>query len=184
MFSHNDLLEKAERSLQFDEYDQLNLVLLPLMGNIDNRSQMAVNALNLAGIIEDEKRQRYLMACIIGIADKFLDDEYIEKFTEVINMSRIFQAIINKAREEGEKQGKKEGIKEGEIIRSQKYIQKFLLRKFGLKSIELKLKIKQLNDLEVLDFVMEELFAVTDWNEAVAIINDGIRSLPENDEKE
>ena len=106
-------------------------------------------------------------------------------------MSRIFQAIINKAREEGEKQGKKEGkkegvkegIKEGEILRSQKDMQKFLLRKFGLKSSELKPKIKQLNDLEVLDLVLEELFGVTDWNEAVAVINDGIRSLPENDEK-
>ena len=192
---YNDLLEKAKRSLQFDEYDQLNLVLLPLMGNIENRSQMAVNVLKLAGIIEDEKRQRYLMACIIGIADKFLDDRYIEKFTEVINMSRIFQAIINKAREEGEidgkkegkregkKEGKKEGIKEGGILSTQKVMQRFLLRKFGLKSSKLQQKIKQLNDLEVLEFVLEELFAVNVWDEAVAVINDGIRSLPEEKEK-
>ena len=157
--------------MQFDEYDQLNLVLLPLMGNIENRSQMAVNVLKLAGIIEDKKRQRYLMACIIGIADKFLDDGYIEKFTEVVNIPRIFQAIINKAREEGE------------ILRSQKVMQKFLLRKFGLKSTKLQQKIKQLNDLKVLDFVLEELFAVTNWDEAVAVINDGIRSLTEDNKK-
>ena len=172
---YNDLLEKAKRSVQFDEYDQLNLVLLPLMGNIENRSQMAVDVLNLAGTIKDEKRQRYLMACIIGISDKFLDDAYVEKFMEVINMSRIFQAIIVRAKEEGKK--------EGEILSSQRHMQKFLLRKFGLKSSQLKPKIKQLDDLEVLDFVEEELFAVTNWEEAVAVINDGIRSLPVKDDK-
>ena len=136
-----------------------------------------------------------MIACIIGISDKFLDDEYVEKFMEVINMSRIFQTIISKAKEEGEKEGKiagkregiregkKEGIKEGEVLRSQKDMQKFLLRKFGLKSSQLKPKIIQLDDLEVLDFVLEELFGVTNWEEAVAVINDGIRSLPVKDEK-
>ena len=184
---YNDLLDKVARSVQFDEYDQLNLVLLPLMGNIENRSQMAVNALNLASIIEDEKRQRYLIACVIGIADKFLDDAYIEKFMEVINMSRIFQTIINKAREEGATEGKiegkKEGKKEGKIELSREFIQKLLFRKFGLKSSQLRPQVAKLNDLAVLDYVLEELLAVTTLDEAAAVINDGIISLPNDEEK-
>ena len=64
-------------------------------------------------------------------------------------------------------------------IEAKKYqdvIQKFLSRKFGAKSFDLQQKVLRMTDLETLDFVLEELFAINTFEEAKAVINDGIAS--------
>ena len=57
--------------------------------------------------------------------------------------------------------------------KAQDVIRKFLARRFGSKSSGLQQKVQQMTNLEVLDYVLEELFAINTMEEAQAIINDG-----------
>ena len=166
--TYNDLLEKITKFVQLNEFDQLNLVLLPLMGKVKNRSAMAVDALKLASKLENNTRKRYLMGCLIGISDKFLDDKYVESFMEVLNMTRVFQSLYTKGWDEGKKEGRIENFHDT--------MRKFLERKFGPRSSALQQNVGKMTELEVLDFVLEELFAVSTLEEAKAVINDGIKS--------
>jgi len=167
--TYHELLEKLTRHAELDAYDQINLVLLPLMGKVRNRSEMAIEALKLAGRIEDEKRQQYLIACLIGISDKFLDDEYIEKFLEVFNMTRVFQEIFAR----GEAKGKAEGKIEGTV----KTLCRYMEARFGWNSAELQEKIKTIAEHGSLDDITGKLFAANTLEEAQAIIRNSVKNI-------
>jgi predicted transposase YdaD len=61
------------------------------------------------------------MGTIIAIADTFLDDETIKEMLEVMNMSKMYQMILQEGKQEGlhegialgKKEGKQEGLHEG-----------------------------------------------------------------------
>lgn len=69
--------------------------------------------------------------------------------------------------------GRAEGRAEGKIEAKREVICKYLLRKFGDKSFDLQQKIRQITSLEVLDYILGELFAANTLEEARAIVNNG-----------
>ena len=71
---------------------------------------------------------------------------------------------------------KAEGKAEGKLENTQGIMCKYLARKFGSISVNLQQKVLQMTNQDILDYVIEELFAATTLNEAKAVINDGIRS--------
>ena len=66
--------------------------------------------------------------------------------------------------------GKAEGKVEGKAEAKQDAICKYLKRRFGPESAGLRQKVQKMTTLEVLDGVMEELFAVNTLEEARVII--------------
>lgn len=80
------------------------------------------------------------------------------------------RSAIVEARAEGETIGQAIGRAEAK----QEAICKFMARRFGIAPGEIMPKVKQMTNLEILDHVMEELFAANTVEEAQAIIHDGL----------
>ena len=74
----------------------------------------------------------------------------------------------------GETIGEARGEAKGRLEAKQDDICKFMTRRFGIAPGEIMPKVKQMTNLEILDHVMEELFAANSIEEAQAIIHDGL----------
>ena len=74
----------------------------------------------------------------------------------------------------GETIGEARGEAKGRLEAKQDDICKFMTRRFGIAPGEIMPKVKQMTNLEILDHVMEELFAANTVEEAQAIIHDGL----------
>jgi hypothetical protein len=68
------------------------------------------------------------------------------------------------------------GLVKGRAEAKQDAICKYLRRRFGDASAGLQQEVREVTSLEVLDGVMEELFAANTLEEAVNIIREGINS--------
>lgn len=74
----------------------------------------------------------------------------------------------------GRAEGRAEGEARGKVEATQDAICKYLRRRFGDASAGLEQKVREMTSLEVLDSVMEELFAANTLEEAGDIIREGI----------
>ncbi|WP_338824634.1 hypothetical protein MHOCP_02410 [Moorella humiferrea] len=74
----------------------------------------------------------------------------------------------------GRAEGRAEGEARGKVEATQDAICKYLKRRFGDASAGLQQKVREMTSLEVLDSVMEELFAANTLEEAGDIIREGI----------
>ncbi|WP_041282716.1 DUF4351 domain-containing protein [Desulfofundulus kuznetsovii] len=74
----------------------------------------------------------------------------------------------------GRAEGEAIGEARGKVEKAQDAICKYLRRRFGDASAGLQRKVREMTSLEVLDGVMEELFAANTLEEAQAIIRDGM----------
>jgi len=89
---------------------------------------------------------------------------------EVDSIVQITTSWHKKGKTEGMALGKAEGKAEGKIEQSQEIICKYLTRRFGMESDKVINKVQELNDLEVLDNLLAELFAANSREEAHAIL--------------
>jgi hypothetical protein len=101
---YRDLLEKVNCFEKLNDIDQLNLIFLPLMKSSTGKSQRAIDAVEAAKKIMDERQREFLIGSLIGITDKFIDEEYVTKLMEVLRMTRVMREAFN------------DGVAEGEII--------------------------------------------------------------------
>jgi len=76
--------------------------------------------------------------------------------------------------EKGRIEGEAIGEAKGKVEKAQDAICKYLKRRFGPASAELQQKVQEMTSLEVLDSVMEELFATNSLDEARVIVREGI----------
>ena len=79
----------------------------------------------------------------------------------------FYQSFVDKGKEEGIEEGKKEGRKEG----LQNAICKILKRRFGDKSLELQLAVRNIADEIILDTLIEELADTKTLKSALKAIN-------------
>lgn len=100
-----DLATKIRCGAQLNELDQMHLAFLPLMKSSQFKSERAVEAIELASGLNDERLRIFLTGCLIAISDNFIDQEYVQRTLEVLKMSKILRAFeeqaINKGRQEG-----------------------------------------------------------------------------------
>jgi hypothetical protein len=89
---------------------------------------------------------------------------------EMVMESPIFQEWVREERAEAEARGEARG----KVEKAQDAICKYLRRRFGDASAGLQRKVREVTSLEVLDGIMEELFAANTLEEARAIIRDGM----------
>ncbi|MCS5697061.1 DUF4351 domain-containing protein, partial [Desulfofundulus thermocisternus] len=89
---------------------------------------------------------------------------------EMVMESPIFQEWVREERAEAEARGEARG----KVEAKQDAICKYLRRRFGDASAGLQQEVREMTSLEVLDGIMEELFAANTLEEARAIIEEGI----------
>jgi hypothetical protein len=88
---------------------------------------------------------------------------------EMVMQSPVYQDWVKEERAEAETKGRIEKARED--------ICKFMVRRFGADSDEITQKIGQISSLEILDKLMEELFAANTKEEAQNIIGNGTARL-------
>ena len=111
-----DLTTKTRSGAKLNELDQMHLAFLPLMKSVQVKSERAVEAIELASGLNDERQRTFLTGCLIAISDNFIDHEYVQRTLEVLSMSKILREFeeqaINKGRQEGLQEGRQEGRQE------------------------------------------------------------------------
>jgi predicted transposase/invertase (TIGR01784 family) len=109
---YKKLHQKITAEEILDEEDLMKLVFLPLMKSRKKIEERAVQSLELARRLKDDKQRVFAMSGIIVVTDKHLTEEYKKRLMEVLQMTQIEQWIKEEGREEGKKEGKKEREKE------------------------------------------------------------------------
>ena len=107
----------------------------------------------------------------LTIEEMFWQSEKERRFYELREKAILEErSAIVEAKAEGETIGEARG----RVEKTQEAICKFMTRRFGIAPGEIMPKVKQMTNLEILDHVMEELFAANTVEEAQAIIHDGL----------
>ena len=155
-----------------NDIDQLNLIFLPLMKSSTGKSQRAIDAVEAAKKIRDERQREFLIGSLIGITDKFIDEEYVTKLMEVLRMTRVMREAFNEGVAEGEIKGEIIGM----LKKSRQVILDYLDAKYGFESIELQEKVKDLASLDLLDKVLKRMFNADSLDKASSIIEEAIKA--------
>ena len=175
---YGELQEKINQSGTLNPIDKLNLIFLPLMKNSVDKSQRAIDAIEIAQKVTDKKEQLFLIGCLIGISDKFIDDAYVQKMMEVMKMTRVLQRLYKEFKEEGRIEGKAEGKAEGEIkgkaegisLGKQEDIIKLLTKKFKNLPDHLTDKIKTINSAEKLEGILLSILDINSLDEVEKMV--------------
>ena len=118
-----------------------------------------------------------------------LDEQARVEFQSKLKAKMDYNPSINAAtrageirgKVEGKIEGRTEGKTEGKIEATQNAIIKYLSLKFGPSIDNLDSRVRHITKLDVLEFVLEELYSAETKQEAKAVINDGIRSEQNNE---
>lgn len=97
-----------------------------------------------------------------------------------ITLAEMEEKALLKGKAEGKAEGRAEGETVGKIIKAQDAICRYLRKRFGVASLELQQKIREVNSLEVLDSIMEELFVTNTLEEAKAVIKNAMERFSVN----
>ncbi len=89
----------------------------------------------------------------------------------------IIVQITTSWHERGRTVGKAEGKIEGKVERTQEIIYKYLTNRFGMESSAVRNKVQEINDLEILDNLLAELFTANSREEAHTILWNAIEKL-------
>jgi len=118
--------------------------------------------------IEDEALRQDLLAVMGILAGGKYAAELVYSLIrrEMVMQSPIYQEWVKEERAEA----KAEGRIEGRIEKAREDICKFMARRFGANPSEVMEKVQRLAGLEILDSILEELFAANTLEEAQAII--------------
>lgn len=147
--------------------DQLKLIFLPLMNSRKSRTDLAVEAVELANQLQDERQRFRLTGTVIAIADKFLDDSYVDKMMGVFKMTRIFQKVYEDAVKEGEVKG---------IVKAkQEDIRLYLEASFGMASIDNVKKVEQIFELNILNTLLAQLYRADTIKEVNQLVDQALQ---------
>lgn len=150
-----DLWTKVENGEDLTDLDELNLIFLPLMRSSVDRSERAIETVELAKRVKDEQKQVRLMATIIAVSDKFIDKEYVEKLMEVLSMAKVLRLAEERAR----------------VSESQQAIKRYLDVRFGIDSKSMQMKTDSITDLYLLHHLLDDLYRAENRQEMDQIID-------------
>lgn len=152
------LWTKVENGEELTETDELNLIFLPLMRSSVSRSERAIETVELTKRIADEEKQVRLLATIIAISDKFIDQQYVEKLVEVLGMAKVLREVEKRAR----------------ASESQRAIKDYLDARYGLESKDLQKKVEKLTDLDLLHHLLRDLYRAENREEMEQLIQQAL----------
>lgn len=132
------------------KHDILTLVFLPIMNSTKNKTDRIVEAITLSKSINDKENQNNSLALLYAFAEKFVNNDNMNKVKEVFQMTELGKLLKQEGIEEGIERGRKEGLKEGLVKTSIK----LLTKKFGILPDDIKNKIEN-SDTTVLEIIVD-----------------------------
>ncbi len=110
---------RAEERLRagdtLSDKELLDLIFSPLMRQSIPPGKAVLAAVDVASKIADEEVKTFCLASIIGLGDKFLDEQQRKKALEVLRMTRIAELFVEEGMEKGMEKGRAEGLVEGRV---------------------------------------------------------------------
>lgn len=165
------LMKKVQNQHTLTDEEQLQLIFLPLMNTRKERTNLAIETVNLTKKLADEDQSFRLMSTVIAISDKFLDNTYANKMMEVLRMTRVFRKIY----EEGAEYGKAEGIAKGIAEGKQEDMKLYLESRFGLESPHIQDKIERISEIDVLNSLIAKLYKAETAEQAEKLIDQALQ---------
>lgn len=145
---YSNIKSKIDNGEELNINDIVVLTFIPLMKSNVSKGTRAMNSLNLAKSIKDEKLKGDCITLLYALFDKFADSELKKKFREVFTMTDIGKMIY----EDGVKDGEERGEKRGKALS----VIKLLTKKFGKLPQGYNEKIMELNDI-ILDLMLTDI---------------------------
>jgi len=145
---YSSIKSKINNGEELNVNDIVVLTFIPLMKSNVSKGTRAMNSLNLAKSIKDEKLRGDCVTLLYALFDKFADSELKKKFREVFTMTDIGKMIY----EDGVKDGEERGEKRGKALS----VIKLLTKKFGKLPQGYNDKIMELNDI-ILDLMITDI---------------------------
>lgn len=91
----------------------MQLILLPLAGKDETEKQNWVrHVIYLAKEMKDEREQKFILAGLLVVSDKFIKKADAEEIRREISMTKVGRMLF----EDGQREGRKEGRKEERMI--------------------------------------------------------------------
>lgn len=108
---YRDIAHKIRSGTSLDKQDIMRLILTPLMNSIEERRTMIYRSIELAKRIDDKDEQISVIAGILTVTDKIIDEEYSNKVREWLRMTQV-DRIYQREKEEAVKQAVDQAKKE------------------------------------------------------------------------
>lgn len=170
-----ELSQKVKDQESLTDDDQLRLIFLPLMDTRLDRTDLAVETVEMANQVNNEGQRFRLTATVIAIADKFLDESYVNKMMEVFKMTRIFREVYEEAEADGFEKGEAKGEEKGIAKGKQEAIQQYLESRFGKESANLKGQLEQISEIDILNSLIAKVYRTETIEEAERLINQALQ---------
>jgi hypothetical protein len=165
------LHEEERKVLEKKQPDILKVLFSPLMVDRDRVEDTVKKAVKIIKKMEGEDRDRdKLLAALIVLVDKLVDENTLEKLWEEFSMLNFFRFAEKKFREEGLREGMKEGMKEGIREGIVEVIFRQLKKKFGDVPQDYRLKIRSL-DKESLTELSENILDINSLDDIDKFLN-------------
>ncbi len=108
---------KLLNGIGLTEQELMQLIILPLAGkDQSDRQKWVRDVVFLAQKMQDEQEQKFVLAGLLVVSDKFIKKEDAEAIRRDISMTKVGRMIFEDGHREGIKEGKKEGKKEERIV--------------------------------------------------------------------
>jgi hypothetical protein len=105
-----ELDTKIKTGHDLSDLDMLNLIFLPLMRTTISRDELAINSIKMAQTIPDTTKRNACIAAAFAFANKYLDENKLDKLLEVLKMSDLAVMLMEDHAIEIAKNAIKEGI--------------------------------------------------------------------------
>ncbi len=102
----NELKRKINMEEKFDDQDKVDLILYPLMDKSEFILERTLKIIDLVKDIKNREQRIVFLGAIVGVAEKYLNREEVQRFKEALMTTEIGYMI----RQEGVKDGIKECI--------------------------------------------------------------------------
>ena len=161
-----EIQHKIDRGDSLTNLDKLHIILLPMMSVSDqSRSQRAWEVTTTVNRLPDKDLGYYLIGAMMGTNYSWIVEPEKEKILGVLLMAQPFQDFYQSFVDKGKEEGIKEGLQDA--------ICRILNRRFGDKSLELQLAVRNITDKFALDTIIEELTETRTLKSALHAINSG-----------
>ena len=94
---YEELEAKIRQGQDLTDADILNLIFLPLMRNTIPKDELAVKSIELARSIADTTKQNACIAAAFAFANRYLDDNGLNKLLEVLRMTDLVTLLVEDA---------------------------------------------------------------------------------------
>lgn len=112
------VIEDIKKSLEqntLDEEQITALAFVPVMARSDERVEVISEAVKISHKVADEQQKIDIQSILFAFANKFLNDNELERIKEEIAMTQLGQMIYEDGLKKGEEKGEKKGKLEGKL---------------------------------------------------------------------